>query len=86
MGDRPTIFFEIIERIGCTSEASPEKSAEEADLVVPSGPEAAAAGPELVQRPGCGGFGVGNFKALFEAVEKYESTLFESTSDINRAE
>ena len=43
--DRPTFFFEIIQRVGCEG------------------------------RPGCGGFGKGNFRALFKAIEDYEERL-----------
>ncbi|CAM9718447.1 unnamed protein product [Chrysoparadoxa australica] len=32
-------------------------------------------GGEVLQKPGCGGFGKGNFKALFESIEKYEKEL-----------
>ena len=28
-----------------------------------------------VQTPGCGGFGKGNFKALFASVERYEAAM-----------
>ena len=54
VGDRPTLFIEIIERIGCY--VNLEGSQAEADM-------------ELLQRPGCGGFGKGNFKHLFKAIE-----------------
>ena len=49
IGDRPTFFVEIIQRIGClyTAEGS----------------------DELIERPGCGGFGQGNFRELFKAIE-----------------
>ncbi len=56
VGDRPTLFLEIIQRIGC-QEPDPERPG------------------EVKQRGGCGGFGKGNFKALFEAIEKYEAQL-----------
>ena len=46
VGDRPTLFLEIIQRIGC----------QEKDLET----------GEMSQRGGCGGFGKGNFKALFQ--------------------
>lgn len=50
LSDRPTIFIEIIQRIGClNSDGS--------------------------QKPGCGGFGKGNFKDLFKSIEDYEKTL-----------
>jgi len=55
VGDRPTLFLEIIQRIGCM-EDSPD-------------------GKGQVQRGGCGGFGKGNFAALFKSIEDYERTL-----------
>jgi 4-hydroxyphenylpyruvate dioxygenase len=55
LGDRPTFFVEIIQRIGC--KYSPEGSA------------------DVLERPGCGGFGKGNFRALFKAIEDHEKTL-----------
>lgn len=58
VGDRPTLFLEIIQRIGC--------------MVDGPGDEGDA---EPVQLGGCGGFGKGNFKALFKSVEDYERTL-----------
>ena len=57
VGDRPTFFFEIIERIGCVisdSDDLPETS---------------------IERPGCGGFGQGNFRELFKSIEEHEKTL-----------
>jgi len=57
VGDRPTFFFEIIQRIGCVisyDETSPEIS---------------------IERPGCGGFGQGNFRELFKSIEDHEKTL-----------
>ena len=49
IGDRPTLFLEIIQRIGCSANG--------------------------FQKPGCGGFGKGNFKDLFKSIEEYEKTL-----------
>jgi 4-hydroxyphenylpyruvate dioxygenase len=49
VGDRPTLFLEIIQRIGCDQ------------------------GTE--QKPGCGGFGKGNFKDLFKSIENFENSL-----------
>jgi 4-hydroxyphenylpyruvate dioxygenase len=57
VGDRPTFFFEIIQRIGCT-------------VNLGEGTDAAA-----FERPGCGGFGQGNFRELFKSIEEYETTL-----------
>jgi len=50
IGDRPTFFIEIIQRIGCLMEADSKDSQPE-------------------ERPGCGGFGQGNFKELFKSIE-----------------
>ena len=50
VGDRPTLFLEIIQRIGCQM-------------------------PDGDQKPGCGGFGKGNFKDLFKSIENYENEL-----------
>ncbi|KAL5731996.1 4-hydroxyphenylpyruvate dioxygenase [Ranunculus cassubicifolius] len=54
IGDRPTMFIEIIQRIGCVSKDGEGKT---------------------FQRAGCGGFGKGNFSALFKSIEEYEKTL-----------
>eukprot|EP01039_Chlorochromonas_danica_P004476 gene4476-4903_t len=51
LADRPTIFFEIIQRVGCVDPVTKE------------------------QVPGCGGFGKGNFGALFRSIEEYETAL-----------
>jgi 4-hydroxyphenylpyruvate dioxygenase len=58
VGDKPTLFLEIIQRIGCQSSRS-NKTGE----------------MEMVQKPGCGGFGKGNFKDLFKSIEDYETDL-----------
>lgn len=58
LGDRPTVFIEVIQRIGC------ERTVE--------GP---AGQPVVEQAGGCGGFGKGNFTALFKSIEEYEKTL-----------
>jgi 4-hydroxyphenylpyruvate dioxygenase len=47
--DRPTLFIEIIQRVGCP---------------LPGGK----------QKPACGGFGKGNFGALFKSIEDWEKT------------
>ena len=49
VGDRSTLFLEVIQRIGC--------------------------GPRGQERPGCGGFGKGNFKELFRSIEDFERAL-----------
>ncbi|GAB4822862.1 hypothetical protein N2152v2_009908 [Parachlorella kessleri] len=59
LGDRPTVFFEIIQRLClASSEAPPPKR-------------------QRVQQEvgGCGGFGKGNFSALFKSIEVYETDL-----------
>jgi 4-hydroxyphenylpyruvate dioxygenase len=59
ISDRPTLFFEIIQRLGCevqTKVSSPE--GKEVEMTIQAG--------------GCGGFGKGNFKELFKSIEKYE--------------
>lgn len=58
VGDRPTFFFEIIQRIGCVVSYDEPPSSE-----MP------------LERPGCGGFGQGNFRELFKAIEDHEKTL-----------
>ena len=60
LGDRPTVFIEIIQRVGCAREPKPETD---------------GALPEREQAAGCGGFGKGNFSELFKSIEKYERTL-----------
>ena len=63
LGDRPTLFIEIIQRIGCIIED------DDFDEVVDS------ASRRIRERPGCGGFGQGNFRELFKAIEDHEKTL-----------
>ncbi|KAF5176627.1 4-hydroxyphenylpyruvate dioxygenase, partial [Thalictrum thalictroides] len=50
----PTIFIEIIQRLGCMMKDEDGKT---------------------FQKAGCGGFGKGNFSALFKSIEEYEKTL-----------
>lgn len=91
LGDRPTVFIEIIERVGCTKPAAPEAAAAPAasgaEAFATAAAEAAATGagggdvirregaPAVEQAAGCGGFGKGNFGALFLSIEEYERTL-----------
>ena len=63
LGDRPTLFFEIIQRIGCIIED--DDLNEDID----------SANGRIRERPGCGGFGQGNFRELFKAIEDHEKTL-----------
>jgi 4-hydroxyphenylpyruvate dioxygenase len=50
IGDRPTFFVEIIQRIGCLYTPNEDSEVQ-------------------LERPGCGGFGQGNFRELFKAIE-----------------
>ena len=63
LGDRPTLFIEIIQRIGCVIENNEEDEDTE------------FANDRIRERPGCGGFGQGNFRELFKAIEDHEKTL-----------
>ncbi|EFJ46247.1 4-hydroxyphenylpyruvate dioxygenase [Volvox carteri f. nagariensis] len=60
LGDRPTVFIEVIQRVGC------EREVKEPTTGAVVGTEQAA---------GCGGFGKGNFSELFKSIEDYERTL-----------
>ncbi|GLI70471.1 hypothetical protein VaNZ11_015381 [Volvox africanus] len=60
LGDRPTVFIEIIQRLGCMREVKEPETG-------------AVVGEE--QAAGCGGFGKGNFSELFKSIEDYERTL-----------
>lgn len=60
LGDRPTIFIEVIQRIGCMRTVRDEETQAE----------------RVEQAGGCGGFGKGNFRELFKSIEDYERTLF----------
>jgi 4-hydroxyphenylpyruvate dioxygenase len=55
IGDRPTFFCEIIQRVGC-------KFIQEGSS-------------DVLERPGCGGFGKGNFRELFKAIEVSKTSL-----------
>ena len=50
IGDRPTFFIEIIQRVGCQYKAKEDSN-------------------KMLEKAGCGGFGKGNFKELFKAIE-----------------
>lgn len=79
--DRPTVFFEIIQRIGCNLKPEdPEAKAGAAG--------AAVAGQKpvpLIQKPGCGGFGKGNFAELFKSIEDYEKAVEKVREDAQKA-
>ncbi|KAL3770645.1 hypothetical protein ACHAWU_004344 [Discostella pseudostelligera] len=66
LGDRPTLFFEIIQRIGCILEEDEDDDTESKSSSSPR---------RIKERPGCGGFGQGNFRELFKAIEDHEKTL-----------
>jgi len=70
LGDRPTLFFEFIQRIGCIIE---EEEEEEEDDDMES--KSSSSTRRIKERPGCGGFGQGNFRELFKAIEDHEKTL-----------
>jgi len=59
LSDRPTVFVEIIQRVGCLKTRECPVTAREVKY----------------QAGGCGGFGKGNFKELFKSIEEYEKTL-----------
>lgn len=71
LGDRPTLFLEIIQRIGCVIEDDDEDVANDAISEM----EESEGSGKVKERPGCGGFGQGNFRELFKAIEDHEKTL-----------
>lgn len=80
LGDRPTLFLEIIQRVGCVRPVPAVEAVarRESTATVAAAVEAAARGegatvPE--QAGGCGGFGKGNFAELFKSIEEYEKEL-----------
>lgn len=88
LSDRPTVFLEIIQRVGCVRRVPASEAAErrESSAALAAAREAAAnaKGKEggndgdatvLEQAGGCGGFGKGNFSELFKSIEDYERTL-----------
>ena len=64
--DRPTFFVEIIQRIGCRYRIDEEEEGEEEGEETATAEEIATT---MAERPGCGGFGQGNFRELFKAIE-----------------
>jgi 4-hydroxyphenylpyruvate dioxygenase len=91
LGDRPTFFFEIIQRKGCMKAVSavPPLTPSVAqtpptDMVEPLEVPAAHV-TQMVQVPGCGGFGKGNVQALYASMEKYDERLKED-SDYDTSE
>jgi 4-hydroxyphenylpyruvate dioxygenase len=80
LGDRPTLFLEIIQRIGCV--LTDDDDDDDDDVDVADGEEAdrgggggLGKGGKTRERPGCGGFGQGNFRELFKSIEDFEKTL-----------
>ncbi|KAI7838946.1 hypothetical protein COHA_007305 [Chlorella ohadii] len=69
VGDRPTVFFEIIERL-CTLPPP-------AEVPLGDGEELPRSRRKRVPTEvgGCGGFGKGNFGELFKSLEAYETEL-----------
>ena len=68
LGDRPTVFIEIIERL-CKAEEQQRHEQEEEVL------EGGSNSNGVEEIGGCGGFGKGNFGALFKSIEVYETDL-----------
>ena len=84
VGDRPTLFVEIIQRLGCNVEPGPpaQRLHEDEGAAPPAKHPhpLRASGAEPPQHydgqlGGCGGFGKGNFTELFKSIEDYERTL-----------
>lgn len=89
LGDRPTVFIEIIQRLGCTTEVQPPPAdAADADAAAAGAVNGSSSGRDgrdvievrpdgvvVEQAAGCGGFGKGNFAELFKSIEDYERTL-----------
>jgi 4-hydroxyphenylpyruvate dioxygenase len=77
LSDRPTLFLEIIQRVGCVRPVPAGEAAARresvATLAAARRAPPGAAVPE--QAGGCGGFGKGNFSELFKSIEDYEKEL-----------
>jgi 4-hydroxyphenylpyruvate dioxygenase len=77
---RPTVFIEIIQRLGCTTEVQPPAAdAADADAAAAGAVNGSSSGRDgrdvievrpdgvvVEQAAGCGGFGKGNFAELFK--------------------
>ena len=70
VGDRPTFFFEIIQRIGCQINTD-----DDGDTIEQREGSKTTSDVIALERPGCGGFGQGNFRELFKSIEEHEKTL-----------
>jgi 4-hydroxyphenylpyruvate dioxygenase len=83
LSDRPTVFLEIIQRVGCLRQApQADVAARGTAAGVVDAPVQEAAAPPPADTPlvveqagGCGGFGKGNFSELFKSIEDYEKRL-----------
>ena len=78
LGDRPTLFLEIIQRIGCVLEEKNDGQNVEGKGISSSSinnNKNSNTRRKIKERPGCGGFGQGNFRELFKAIEDHEKTL-----------
>ncbi|KAL3809892.1 hypothetical protein ACHAXA_008544 [Cyclostephanos tholiformis] len=81
LGDRPTLFLEIIQRIGCVLTEDDHNDNDATDRKEMGEEEGGSEGigvrraRKMRERPGCGGFGVGNFRELFKSIEDFEKTL-----------
>jgi 4-hydroxyphenylpyruvate dioxygenase len=62
IGDRATLFFEIIQRIGCMHEAQVIQASGAVETVIE-------------QMAGCGGFGKGNTRELYQSIERGEEAM-----------
>lgn len=82
LSDRPTVFLEIIQRVGCVRKVPAAEAAERRESAATAALAREAAGKREEEDPtvfeqagGCGGFGKGNFSELFKSIEDYEKTL-----------
>ena len=75
LSDRPTVFLEFIQRVGCMRQVPAAESAARWGVAPPADGAAPAGALVLEQAGGCGGFGKGNFSELFKSIEDYEKKL-----------
>lgn len=73
VGDRMTLFIEIIQRVGCTEKDHSDGRHTTLKTIEPR------------QMGGCGGFGKGNFTELFKSIEDYEKLVEEQAAKIGGA-
>jgi 4-hydroxyphenylpyruvate dioxygenase len=79
VADRPTLFFEVIQRIGCeTVVAVPRKRTRaDKDVAAAASDSEESSAEEVVMRtvqaPACGGFGKGNAKELYASMERHDA-------------